>query len=69
MKVAITGGTGFVGSHLVKRLHTEGHTPVIFTRDAAKAQRIFPSSAFPKVQVVAKGLMREAYRQRFEPSG
>ncbi|MEO1295450.1 MAG: TIGR01777 family oxidoreductase [Cyanobacteria bacterium J06636_16] len=53
MKVAITGGTGFVGSHLVKRLHTEGHTPVIFTRDAAKAQRIFPSSAFPKVQVVA----------------
>lgn len=53
MKVAITGGTGFVGSHLVKRLHDEGHSLVVFTRDATSARRTFPESAFSNVKLVA----------------
>lgn len=52
MKVAITGGTGFVGSHLVKRLNDEGHTPVVFTRDAARARSVFPESTFGNVKLV-----------------
>lgn len=32
MKVAIFGGTGFVGSYLVDRLLAEGHTPRVLTR-------------------------------------
>lgn len=32
MKVAVTGATGFVGSRLVERLITEGHSVVAFTR-------------------------------------
>jgi len=32
MKIAITGGTGFVGRHLARRLATEGHDVVIVAR-------------------------------------
>lgn len=53
MKVAITGATGFVGSRLVERLHTEGHQVLVFTRNLAKAKQVFPESAFPNLQVVA----------------
>ncbi|MGF1933079.1 MAG: thylakoid membrane protein ThyD [Nostoc sp. ChiQUE02] len=53
MKVAITGATGFVGSRLVRRLHGEGHRIVVLTRKTAFAQKVFPSEAFPNVEIVA----------------
>ncbi|MEH2065757.1 MAG: TIGR01777 family oxidoreductase [Nostoc sp.] len=53
MKVAITGATGFVGSLLVQRLHGEGHKIVVLTRNTAFAQKVFPSEAFPNVEIVA----------------
>lgn len=34
MKIAITGGTGFVGSHLARRLLAEGHRVVLISRSA-----------------------------------
>ena len=34
MKIAITGGTGFVGSHLARRLLAEGHQVVLLSRSA-----------------------------------
>ncbi len=34
MKMAITGGTGFVGSHLAKRVIAEGHSVVVLSRRA-----------------------------------
>jgi len=37
--VAITGATGFLGSHLTERLLVEGHEVSILARDAAKARR------------------------------
>jgi len=52
MKIAVTGATGFVGTRLVERLQAEGHTVVVLTRDAARGRRVFPESAFPKVEVV-----------------
>jgi len=53
MKVAITGATGFVGSRLVQRLHTEGHTLLVLTRDPAKAAQTFAKSTFPNLECVA----------------
>lgn len=52
MKVAITGATGFVGSRLIKRLHADGHTVVVLTRNPERALRLFPAAAFPNVEAV-----------------
>ncbi|MEB3280410.1 MAG: TIGR01777 family oxidoreductase [Lyngbya sp.] len=52
MKVAITGATGFVGTRLVERLHAEGHQVLVFTRNPERAQRIFPRSAYPSLEIV-----------------
>ena len=40
MKVLITGGAGFVGSHLCDSLISQGHQPIIFTHDTKKTQNI-----------------------------
>lgn len=53
MKVAIAGATGFVGSRLVEKLQAAGHQVVVLSRDAAKASRVFPASAYPNLEVVA----------------
>ncbi len=39
MRVFITGGTGLIGRHLVKRLVERGDHPVILSRQADKARR------------------------------
>lgn len=53
MKVAITGATGFVGSLLVQRLHAKDHKIVVLTRNTAFTQKVFPSEAFPNLEIVA----------------
>ncbi len=53
MKVAVIGATGFVGSRLVERLNAEGHSIIVFTRNATKAAQIFPNSAYPSLEIVA----------------
>ncbi|MDJ0556651.1 MAG: TIGR01777 family oxidoreductase [Microcoleaceae cyanobacterium MO_207.B10] len=52
MKVAITGATGFVGSRLVERLHSEGEQILVLTRNPERAKRVFPTSAYPNLEVV-----------------
>ena len=34
LRIAITGGTGFVGSHLARRLLRMGHSVVVIRREA-----------------------------------
>ena len=53
MKVAITGATGFVGSRLVERLQAEGHQALVLTRNPKYAKKVFPSSNFPQVEIIA----------------
>jgi uncharacterized protein len=43
-KIAITGATGFIGSHLSQRLAEEGHSITVFTRNTSDAAKMFPSS-------------------------
>lgn len=38
MKILITGGTGFVGQRLLKKLHADGHELVVLTRNPDKAR-------------------------------
>jgi uncharacterized protein (TIGR01777 family) len=53
MKIAISGATGFVGSRLVERLHTEGHRILVLTRNTSFAQKVFPSQAFPNLEIIS----------------
>lgn len=52
MKIAITGATGFIGNRLVEKLHQAGDSLVLLVRNPAKAQRMFPASSFPRLEIV-----------------
>ncbi|MEH6582744.1 MAG: SDR family NAD(P)-dependent oxidoreductase [Halioglobus sp.] len=44
MKVLVTGGTGFVGSHVCRQLLAAGHSVRLLVRSLEKAQRIYADS-------------------------
>jgi dihydroflavonol-4-reductase len=41
MKILVTGGTGFVGSHVCRQLMAAGHSVRLLVRDLAKAQAYY----------------------------
>ena len=55
MRVMMTGGTGFVGSHTVRRYLAAGHSVRLLVRDPAKARRVFEPLGieFPEADVIA----------------
>lgn len=46
MKVLVTGGTGFTGSHTVRALVACGHEIRLLVRDGVKARRVFAPHGF-----------------------
>ncbi|MEZ6164117.1 MAG: SDR family NAD(P)-dependent oxidoreductase [Phycisphaerales bacterium] len=50
--IAITGGTGFVGRHIVARLLAEGHRVQALTRSQDKARRVLGEDAIDSARVV-----------------
>lgn len=56
MRIAITGGTGFVGGHLAQRLIQEGHEAVLVARrqrEALPANVTFAASDLTNIEVLA----------------
>ena len=49
MKIALTGATGFVGSHVLTELREHGHEVTAFVRDDAQADRVAARGATPAV--------------------
>jgi nucleoside-diphosphate-sugar epimerase len=49
MKVALTGATGFIGSHVLTELHEHGHEVTAFVRDEAQAEVVKARGATPAV--------------------
>ncbi|MFN8050406.1 MAG: NAD-dependent epimerase/dehydratase family protein [Acidimicrobiales bacterium] len=52
MKVLITGGTGFVGSHAARTLSDQGHEVRLLIRDAAKTERVLGALGIRDVELV-----------------
>ena len=49
MKVALTGATGFIGSHVLTELHERGHDVMALVRNVAEADTVAASGATPAV--------------------
>ncbi|MDQ0791413.1 NAD(P)-dependent oxidoreductase [Streptomyces sp. B3I8] len=47
MHVFLTGGSGFVGRHLIRRLRAEGHTVAALARSGAGAKKVTDAGARP----------------------
>jgi uncharacterized protein len=52
MKVAIAGATGFVGNRLAQVLQQQGHQILVLTRNPDTAGHLFPSRAFPNLEIL-----------------
>ncbi|MEB3294516.1 MAG: TIGR01777 family oxidoreductase [Synechococcales bacterium] len=52
MKIAIAGGTGFVGRRLVERLQQEGQEAIVLSRNPEQARQVFPLAQYDKVTIV-----------------
>jgi nucleoside-diphosphate-sugar epimerase len=60
MRVMVTGGTGFTGSHTVRALVAAGHEVRLLVRDREKVRRVFEPSGFVPSDVVVGDVVDEA---------
>lgn len=70
MRISITGGTGFVGGHLVERLRLEGHDAVLIGRrtgiDIADVRALSRALEDCEAVVHCAGINREIGRQTYQ---
>ncbi len=62
MRVMVTGGTGFAGSHTVRGFLAAGHSVRLLVRDAEKVRRVFDpfDIAFPDGDIIVGDIIDEA---------
>jgi uncharacterized protein YbjT (DUF2867 family) len=66
MRVLLTGGSGFVGQHLIRQLCSEGHTVVALARSTSSAQKVADAGAEPvrgDMATIARGIHADAEQQ------
>ena len=59
MRVMVTGGTGFTGSHTVRALVAAGHEVRLLVRDREKVKRVFSRDGFMPSDVVVGDVVDE----------
>ncbi len=52
MEIAITGGTGFIGTRLVQTLAQGEDQITVFTRNQQRGEQVFPPSRYRNVEIV-----------------
>jgi uncharacterized protein (TIGR01777 family) len=62
MKIFITGGTGFVGRHLVSRLLGEGHTVTVLSRSEKASDRLPGGTSIVIGDPVEEGAWQESVK-------
>ena len=62
MKIFVTGGTGFVGTYLVKRLISEGHTAIVLTQALNGTELKMTGLSYLMGNPTIKGKWQEAVR-------
>src|SRR5438132_1405301 len=65
MRIAITGGTGFVGRHLAERLAAAGHEVVVVARGVDRRDetvRSLPGVRFAAASIIDEAALVEAFR-------
>jgi nucleoside-diphosphate-sugar epimerase len=60
VKVMVTGGTGFTGSHTVRALVAAGHRVRLLVRDRDKVRRVFEPTGVVPDEIVAGDIVDEA---------
>jgi nucleoside-diphosphate-sugar epimerase len=66
MRVMVTGGTGFTGSHSVRAFVAAGHSVRLLVRDPAKVRRVYDPHgiAIPEADVIVGDITDEASVER-----
>jgi nucleoside-diphosphate-sugar epimerase len=59
LRVLITGGTGFIGSHTAAAIQRDGHSLRLLARDPAKVERVFGARGVP-IEGVVQGDVTDA---------